>query len=595
MKYFLFLALTVLINLTECSFIFKKEARPETTTLKVSTQKTNHSVYLNPKFDSFYDNSLKKIDEQMTQRKLRLIKTQHSLSDLKNKLEDSILASKLAKNETTKKDLELNKEEFKSDKTSQKILTKEQKKPSLMLITDPIELDSQRTLNSGVQLGNIFEPEALETMIKESGGNQIVPTQIEQNHWILGIKKEDGTAGDPVCEIEMTPVENKTFLIHISNTDIDFLSFWKRTSMKQVGQEEKNQDVKDFLDSQFLLFVEDYAQMLQSQFVVVDLAQYFIDDVFGKNNMRLGLVAEANNKMKQPNVMYLGYSDPETGEPAAEVQLFRVNSSFNQVNLLFGDQDLSFQVPVIFDEADRENLKIEIQNILNEKLSKPVINLEIGLEIFESQVRSVMNCKQFFVQRENGNTSFLQIPSQNQPCMFGEMTFLLTGFDYGFAKYIHIFVDNDLFHSENLVPLTDYQQYTQNLTQIFNDMIELKNQMDLKVEQNEATTTLSIDDIAQIISETIGNDIERENLSDKEIQFWMVHNQVRKKIVKVLLMDSKEQQFFKISMFPPHSQNIQNHTHDEVMIYSDSKTADVDLLKKKLGKLVMMINGRVLI
>ena len=224
-----------------------------------------------------------------------------------------------------------------------------------------------------------------------------MPVLESAGKWTLVIKGEDGSFGDPVCEIELSDDGDKTHFIHINNTDIKFLSFWKRTSMKQVGEEETNKDVKDILDLHFLLFVNDYAKMLQRQVVVVDLGQFFVDEVFREKKLKLGLVAEATNELKQPNVMYLGYTDHTTGEASVEVQIYRVNDSFNQINLLFGDQKISFQVPVILQDVQRENLKKELQNIVMQKLQSPIINLEIALEIFETELRTETKCLKFFV------------------------------------------------------------------------------------------------------------------------------------------------------------------------------------------------------
>ena len=580
MKVHALLALSIFLSIMNCSFIFQNKD-----TIFIENEKHSDPAYqVSTHRKSNIDENSLEFNHQMNLRRLDLLKKEKQIASLRRHFMKQISDSKT---HPIKKKYDQNKENDKNETID--------RNQTLVLRSSNFSSQAQRKLNTQPQPGALFEPTVFEALLEVSGGNQIVPVLDSPGKWTLAIKGEDGSPGDPVCEIELSDGGDKTHLIHINNTEIKFLSFWKRTSMKQVGEEETNKDVKDFLDSQFLLFVNDYAKMLQSQVVVVDLGQFFIDEVFGEKKLKLGLVAEATNELKQPNVMYLGYTDHNTGEAAAEIQIYRVNDSFNQINLLFGDQEISFQVPVILQNVQRENLKKELQEIVVNKLQTPIINLEIALEIFETELRTEMNCMKFFVQREDGNCSYLQIPSQQEPCVFGNMTFVLTGFDYGFAKYIHIMVDNELFKSENMVALTGYDQYKETLGQIFADMVELKSQMDQKESQPESAQELTIDDIAKLVTDNVHVALEREDVSDLETVFTTEQHNSKKKLVKIMLKDSKEEKFFKVMMFPLHNGMIGKHTHDEVMIYSNAKSADIELLKRKLERLNLQINGQLVI
>ena len=130
---------------------------------------------------------------------------------------------------------------------------------------------------------------------------------------------------------------------------------------------------------------------------------------------------------------------------------------------------------------------------------------------------------------------------------------------------------NELFKSENMVSLTGYDQYKETLGQIFADMVELKNQMDQKESQPEIPQELTIDDIAKLVTDTVHVSLERENVSNLETVFVTEQHNSKKKLVKIMLKDSKEEKFFKVMMFPLHNGMIGKHTHDEVMIYSNAK------------------------
>ena len=425
---------------------------------------------------------------------------------------------------------------------------------------------------------------SLETALDD----RLMLVEEDSNQWMITLKGEDGNSSDRICTVTMEQIDSGENMLTMSNKDIDFLKHFEKYVNRAVTKDDKPEAMSDFFKDQLGDFVAIYVTVLGKQMNVKKMAEYIKDDIFAPKGITLQENAVSQGNSSEPLFIAMDSIDADTGEIITQLRIYRINQLYNQVQIDHREREIELQVPRQMDDAQKAELKIEISEILSDDIINNTVGYQQALTILQDLLKTNMQCQKINANDEGNNTTVIQVDVDSN-CPFYDMSFVVTGFDYGYLQYMHLLLDNQYFQTEHLVAFTLEGDFKTNLEGVLTDMAS-NIQSVQKSSGQPASGDLTLDNLIDAIQGVVGTEVEKVNLNEKEIVFK--HDNGHGKaitVIRILVVpgDGESTDLYRVFLFDPSGHKKGFHhskSQHEYMMYASNGEEELKIFTSDLTK-----------
>ena len=418
--------------------------------------------------------------------------------------------------------------------------------------------------------------------------DRLLLVEEDQDQWMITLKDQQGNSSDRICTVKYEQIDTGEKMVTMTNQDIDFLKHFEKFVSKSVTSGDKPEEMTDFFKDQLGDFVGIYVTVLGKQMSVQKMSEFIKDEIFAPKGITLQENSVSNGNSNEPVFMVMDSIDGDSGEVITQVRLYKINKLYNQVQIDHREREIELQVPRQMDDTQKNELKLQISEILSDDIINNTVGYKQSLEILEDLLKTNMQCQKINAHDEGNNTTVVEVDVDSK-CPFYDMSFVVTGFDYGYLQYMHLLLDNQYFQTEHLVAFTLEGDFKSNLEGVLTDMASNIQNVQ-KSSGQPSSGNLTLDNLVDTIQQVVGTEVERVNLNEKEIVFK--HNNSHGKsvtVIRILVVpgDGEATDLYRVFLFDPSGHKKGFHhskSQHEYMMYASNGEEELKIFTSDLNK-----------
>ena len=442
--------------------------------------------------------------------------------------------------------------------------------------------------NTGNPSRSLMEAGEIKASLEAALEDRLLIVEEDQDQWMVTLKDQNGGSSDRICTVKYEQIETGEKMVSMTNQDIDFLKHFEKFVSKSVTTGDKPAEMTEFFKDQLGDFVGIYVAVLGKQMSVKNMAEYIKDEIFAPKGITLQENAVSHGNSSEPMLMVMDSIDAERNQVITQVRIYKINKLYNQVQIDHREREIELQVPRQMDDVQKNQLKMEISEILSDDIINNTVGYKQALEILEDLLKSNLQCQKINVQDEGNNTTIVEVDVDSN-CPFYDMSFVVTGFDYGYLQYMHLLLDNQYFQTEHLVAFTLEGDFKSNLEGVLTDMASNIQNVQ-KSSGQPSSGNLTLENLVDAIQNVVGTEVERVNLNEKEIVFK--HNNSHGKaitVIRILVVpgDGETNDLFRVFLFDPSGHKKGFHhskSQHEYMMYASNGEEELKIFTSDLTK-----------
>jgi hypothetical protein len=428
----------------------------------------------------------------------------------------------------------------------------------------------------------------IKSALESALGDRLEVAEEDTNQWIVSLKSQSGEGSDRICEIVVENTPEGGMMVSMNNKEIHFLKHYQKFISKIVGSNENQGDLSSYFEQQLGEFVGIYVNVLGKQMGVQAMSNFIKDEIFAPKGITLQEnVVDKINGSSDATFIVLDSFDQSTEQIVTQVRVYRVNHLYNQVQINHHEREVELQVPRQMDDSHKGQLKKEITEILSNDVVNNTVGYKESIQILEDLLKENLNCADVTVHEEAGNTTTVDV-SDESDCPFFGMSFLVTGFDYQYLQYMHLLLDNQYFQTEHLIAFTLEGDFKSNLMGVLSDMAS--NIQSVQKSSGNEQGDLTLENLTTAIEQTLGTEVERENLNEQEIVYKR-DNERGKSVTAIRILvvpgDGQGTDLYRVFLFDPskHKKGF-HHTKSqhEYMMYASNGQEELKIFMSDLTK-----------
>ena len=448
---------------------------------------------------------------------------------------------------------------------------------------------------------SLTEVDHIGSLLEQALSDSLAISQEDTHEWSIAVKTKDDQVGDKICTVKVNTDEQDRQMLEISNKGIDFLVNNQKMAARMITKEDEDPEVVAFIHEQLNLFTDIYLRVIGQEYNLMRLSDFLKEEVFQPRQVELinnSVITSKPDEDGKSQAIYVILDELDADNNIiTQIRCFTVNSMFNQIELSHREREIELQVPRQMNKTQKDMVKDEIYQILDDQASNNTVNYTSSLHIIKDILENTEGCGSIEISETMlGNTTIISIPD-GASCAFEAMSLVLTGYDYGYLQYLHIMLNNQYFQTEHLVAFNQEEDFMKNMNDILSDMSSEIEAVKETNEKTEDSNNITLESITQIIKESLGDlvqESEAESDDHHEVLFKR-ETPSGKEIttIRILVLPGpdgdEDNTLFRVFMFDPRTHSSKNKdrskSHHEYMMYGKNGVDELKIFSIDLNKL----------